>query len=240
MEQDEQMADPQSDWPRSRNRRGEPRTLTASEAAAVIGVSVATIRGWADRGRLPSHRTVGGHRRFEVEELKRWLEDRGAAVPAPRRLARRPPEIPACPKMARWLNSRTEQIVERVLAGYNRDVPPPIPAPSEPALRRGAVRYLRVVAAALDAGRASAIAGRAELAGYRGGVQGGAGASVIAEHLRYAVATIAEAEAGTASGEDFEPHALAALYAVIDRTQVAVVNGYVGARRGTGTRPEEG
>lgn len=225
------MAEVESQWPQSRTRRGEPRTLTASEAAAVIGVSVATIRGWADQGRLPSHRTVGGHRRFEVEELKRWLQERGAAVPVPRRLARKPPEVPACPRMARWLNSRAEQMVERVLAGYDRDVPPPIPAPSEPALRRGAVRYLRVIAAALDSGRASSIAGRAELAGFRGGVQGGAGASVIAEHLRYAVATLAEAETGLAAGEDFEPHALAALHAVVDRTQVAVVNGYVGARR---------
>ncbi|MGI9540357.1 MAG: helix-turn-helix domain-containing protein [Miltoncostaeaceae bacterium] len=233
-----QMADVESEWPKSRTRRGEPRTLTASEAAAVIGVSVATIRGWADQGRLPSHRTVGGHRRFEVEELKRWLQERGAAVPVPRRLARRPPEIPACPRMARWLNSRTEEIMERVLAGYDKEVPPPIPAPSEPALRRGAVRYLRVVAAALDSGRASSIAGRAGLAGFRGGVQGGAGASVIAEHLRYAVATIAEAEAGLSTGQDFESHALAALYAVIDRTQVAVVNGYVGARRNTGPQAD--
>ncbi|HWH13173.1 MAG TPA: helix-turn-helix domain-containing protein, partial [Miltoncostaeaceae bacterium] len=60
--------------------RDLPRTLTASEAAALIGVSVATVRGWADSGLLPSHRTVGGHRRFELGQLRDWLAARGAPV----------------------------------------------------------------------------------------------------------------------------------------------------------------
>ena len=79
-----------------RGGRGE-RTLTASEAAALIGVSVATVRGWADQGRLPSHRTVGGHRRFELEELREWLTDRGAPAPEPRGGGPPPPARPPPP-----------------------------------------------------------------------------------------------------------------------------------------------
>ena len=88
-------------WPRSRGTRAEgdrgPRTLTASEAAALIGVSVATIRGWADQGRLPSHRTVGNHRRFELDELRAWLADRGRGAPRGRPPARAAPGDPAVP-----------------------------------------------------------------------------------------------------------------------------------------------
>ena len=36
----------------------------------MLGVSVPTVRLWADSGRVPCHRTAGGHRRFEVEELR--------------------------------------------------------------------------------------------------------------------------------------------------------------------------
>ena len=50
----------------------------------MLGVSVPTIRLWADRGRVPSHRTEGGHRRFEVEELADWLRSADAPPPRPR------------------------------------------------------------------------------------------------------------------------------------------------------------
>ncbi len=231
------MSGAQDDWPRARGRPGGPRTLTASEAAAVIGVSVATIRGWADQGRLPSHRTVGGHRRFEVDELKRWLTERGAALPEPRRLARRPRDVPACPELARWLNSRASAITDRVLAGYDEQVPVPVPAPTEAGLGRGVLRFLRVIAVALDSGSAASIVGRAGLAGVRGGAQGPIGAAVIAEHTRYAAAVLTEAERGLQRGEVTEPHALAALHAVIDRIQVAMVAGYLGALPSGGARP---
>ncbi|WP_217913550.1 MerR family transcriptional regulator [Miltoncostaea marina] len=217
-------------WPRVRSPRGEvgrgPRTLTASEAAALLGVSVATIRGWADQGRVPSHRTVGGHRRFEVDELRDWLARRGAPPPEPRRLRRAPQELPPCPLLARALNARTEAIVDRVLAGYDERIVTPLPAPSGPAARRVAVRFVRVVAAALEDGRPGAPTGRVELAGLRGGLEGPMGARVIAEHTRVAAAVIAEAEAARAAGVPMEPLAIPALHAVIDHARAAVVRGF--------------
>ena len=221
-------------WPRARSGPAErgPRTLTASEAAALIGVSVATVRGWADQGRLPSHRTVGGHRRFELEELREWLARRGAPAPEPRRLRRLPQELPPCPLLARELNERTEAVVERVLAGYQDEVATPLPAPSAPAMRRLAIRFLRVLAAGLESGRPGATAGRVELAGLRGGVQGEAGIRVLVEHTRVAVAVALEAEQIVRDGVEVEPEAPAALMSVIDHAQAAVAHGFEQGRRG--------
>jgi excisionase family DNA binding protein len=224
------------DWPTGRAGRagrGE-RTLTASEAAALIGVSVATVRGWADQGRLPSHRTVGGHRRFELEELREWLTNRGAPAPEPRRLRRHPQNVTPAPLLARELNMRTEAIVDRVLAGYDDRVDTPVPSPSAPAMRRLTVRFLRILTAGLESGRPGASLGRAELAGLRGGLQGAAGLGVLAEHTRVAIAVAMEAEEIRREGVTIEPGALPALYAVIDLAQTAVARGFEQAQDGGG------
>ncbi|WP_217923419.1 MerR family transcriptional regulator [Miltoncostaea oceani] len=217
-------------WPRARTARADrdrgPRTLTASEAAALLGVSVATVRGWADQGRLPSHRTVGGHRRFELEQLREWLAGRGAPAPEPRRLRRTPQDIPACPLLARELNARTESIVERVLAGYDAEVPTPLPPPSEPAIRRIAIRFIRVLAASLETGRPGATTGRAELAGLRGGLQGAPGTRVIVEHTRIAAAAMMEAESARREGVPIERLAIPALASAVDHAQAAIARGF--------------
>lgn len=217
-------------WPRARTSRADrdrgPRTLTASEAAALLGVSVATVRGWADQGRLPSHRTVGGHRRFEVEQLREWLARRGATAPEPRRLRRVPQDIPACPLLARELNARTEAIVDRVLAGYDEEVPTPLPPPSPPSVRRMTVRFVRVLASALETGRPGASAGRTELAGLRGGLQGAPGTRVIVEHTRIALAVLGEAEDARREGVPMERLAIPAVHAAIDHAQAAVARGF--------------
>ena len=44
--------------------------LSIGAAALAVGVSVVTLRRWAKSGRLmPSHRTLGGHRRYDEDEL---------------------------------------------------------------------------------------------------------------------------------------------------------------------------
>lgn len=48
-------------------------TVGLSGAAAIAGVSISTLRRWADEGRLPSFRTAGGHRRFRVGDIQRAL-----------------------------------------------------------------------------------------------------------------------------------------------------------------------
>ncbi len=59
-----------------RNSSGEWLSLKA--AAAMLGVHPATLRAWADAGRIPSRRTAGGHRRFARQDLEAWLQAHGA------------------------------------------------------------------------------------------------------------------------------------------------------------------
>ena len=40
----------------------------------MLGVHPSTVRNWADKGHLPSHRTQGGHRRFRRQELDLWTK----------------------------------------------------------------------------------------------------------------------------------------------------------------------
>jgi excisionase family DNA binding protein len=44
--------------------------LSLKEAAELLGVHTSTVRSWADQGRLPVHRTQGGHRRFRREDVE--------------------------------------------------------------------------------------------------------------------------------------------------------------------------
>jgi len=53
-----------------------PEWLTLQEACRRLDIHPATLRQWADRGRLRSFRTPGGHRRFSAEDV-------GALVAAP-------------------------------------------------------------------------------------------------------------------------------------------------------------
>jgi excisionase family DNA binding protein len=55
----------------------EPNTrsleLSISDVAVMIGVSVATVRRWADAGHLASYRTPGGQRRFSTADVDSFL-----------------------------------------------------------------------------------------------------------------------------------------------------------------------
>jgi excisionase family DNA binding protein len=46
---------------------GSPTWLTSSQAAARLQVSAKTVTRWANQGRLPHQRTVGGHRRYDPQ-----------------------------------------------------------------------------------------------------------------------------------------------------------------------------
>ena len=52
------------------------RWLTLKDASAFLGVHYTTVRNWADRGEIRVFRTPGGHRRFSVEDLRAFLEER--------------------------------------------------------------------------------------------------------------------------------------------------------------------
>lgn len=55
--------------------------MTVSQAADWLGVHSSTVRHWADKGKLPSHRTQGGHRRFRRTELELWAKSQKSNAP---------------------------------------------------------------------------------------------------------------------------------------------------------------
>ncbi len=202
------------------------RTLTASEAAALIGVSVATVRGWADHGVLPSHRTVGGHRRFESGELRAWMRARGATMPAPvAGVGRKSKDVPPCPAMARYLNGRTRAIVDRVVAGYRDDVPTLSTRPTDAAIRRQATRSLRIVTAALETGSVTRSVARAELAGFSDGTHHDGPAASLIQLTRVVMAIACEAQAAVDDRTVDDPRAIPALLAVVEHVVAADASG---------------
>lgn len=50
--------------------------LSLRDAAQLMGVHPATLRVWANGGRIASQRTAGGHRRFSRTDLHAWLDSR--------------------------------------------------------------------------------------------------------------------------------------------------------------------
>jgi excisionase family DNA binding protein len=44
--------------------------MSISAASQLLGVSLPTLRRWSDEGRVPSVRTLGGHRRFSRQAIK--------------------------------------------------------------------------------------------------------------------------------------------------------------------------
>jgi len=57
--------------------------ISLKDAAAIIGVHPSTVRLWTDKGVLPAHRTVGGHRRYRRADVELWAENsrRGGLEP---------------------------------------------------------------------------------------------------------------------------------------------------------------
>jgi excisionase family DNA binding protein len=68
-----------ADSPQSERRETErpenerQLVFTSSEAADYLGVSLATIRRWADAGHISCYRTPGSQRRFSRSQLDEFL-----------------------------------------------------------------------------------------------------------------------------------------------------------------------
>lgn len=54
----------------------EQRWLTLSEASEFLGVHFTSLRSWSDQGEIRVFRTPGGHRRFGMADLRRFLAER--------------------------------------------------------------------------------------------------------------------------------------------------------------------
>ena len=68
------------------NTANPARWMSLGEASRALEINEATLRQWADRGRLRAYRTPGGHRRFwreDVETLISGDAHRPAAHPDP-------------------------------------------------------------------------------------------------------------------------------------------------------------
>jgi molybdopterin-binding protein len=50
-------------------------SFRTSQAADLLGVSVDTVRRWADEGRLKTIKTEGGHRQIDGKDLARFLTE---------------------------------------------------------------------------------------------------------------------------------------------------------------------
>lgn len=54
-----------------------PGYFTPQELAQALGVSISTVKRWADQGRFPVRRTEGGHRRIPRDAALTFLAERG-------------------------------------------------------------------------------------------------------------------------------------------------------------------
>ncbi len=52
----------------------EDALLTPAEVAALFRVDPKTVTRWAKAGKLSSIRTLGGHRRYRADEVRKFLE----------------------------------------------------------------------------------------------------------------------------------------------------------------------
>jgi excisionase family DNA binding protein len=55
--------------------------LSLRRAADILGVHPATVRTWADEGKINARRTPGGHRRFRKSELMQYAQSYGELQP---------------------------------------------------------------------------------------------------------------------------------------------------------------
>ena len=74
--------------------------MSLGEVCRTLDIHEATLRQWADRGRLPVYRTPGGHRRFRREDVEQLLHGPPGSDAAPA-VADPPPAPAPSPSSAR-------------------------------------------------------------------------------------------------------------------------------------------
>lgn len=197
--------------------------LSVSAAARLLGVSPSSLRAWAAAGRVPHVRTPGGHRRFELDELVRWLAERGGTPPAPQPRLQElvPTRIEPMPRMAEVLREAADSVMEAFDDELARTRP-------SGAARGSASRRARVMGAldsladALAAGDLGDCYRDAEWEGFRHGASGQPGDAPVTEALalRRAVdRVLAPVFAG-------RPAEQRAVERSLDRMAVRVASGY--------------
>lgn len=59
----------------------DDQLLHPAEVAAIFRVNPKTVTRWARDGRLPATRTLGGHRRFRVADVRHVLDEMANGPP---------------------------------------------------------------------------------------------------------------------------------------------------------------
>lgn len=80
----------------------EDEALRIGQAAALLGVSIDTLRRWEDEGRIRLERSAGGQRVVPLAEVRRLLDER-----------RQPPK----PITAQSARNQLDAVVTRVVRG---------------------------------------------------------------------------------------------------------------------------
>jgi excisionase family DNA binding protein len=47
--------------------------FSTADIARMLSVDASTVKRWADSGRLPCYKTVGGHRRFTLIQVREFI-----------------------------------------------------------------------------------------------------------------------------------------------------------------------
>lgn len=89
----------------SRGRSG--RWLSLGDAASRLGVDEATLRHWADTGKIRTFRTPGGHRRFQEADLRALIQR----------------EVPRVDNLAALVERRSARVLAKSPARSLRDRP---------------------------------------------------------------------------------------------------------------------
>ncbi len=200
----------------------ERELLSVSAAARLLGVSPSSLRAWAAQGWVPHHRTEGGHRRFELNALVEWLNERGGGPPAPRSAPTElvPTRMESLAEAAERLSDSHDELLSAFEEELGRARPGSASRPS--ATRRSRVsETLRLLNEALSSGDLSAAYRDAEWEGYRHGAAGQPGDMPVTEmlSLRRAIDRLVAAELSTDSERR-------ALHRALDRIVVRVASGY--------------
>jgi len=204
-------------------RADPPQLLSVSAAARLLGVSSSSLRAWAAAGRVPHVRTPGGHRRFELDELVRWLAERGGAPPAQQQRLQElvPTRIEAMPALAEALDDATDEVVAAFEDELARSRPSGAARPSS--ARHGRVLgALGSLAEALQAGDLAECYREAEWEGFRHGASGQAGDAPVTEAL--ALRRAVDRVLGPTFAE--RPQEQRAVERALDRMAVRVAAGY--------------
>jgi excisionase family DNA binding protein len=209
--------------PTATRRTDPPQLLSVSAAARLLGVSSSSLRAWAAAGRVPHVRTPGGHRRFELDELVRWLAERGGAPPAQQQRLQElvPTRIEAMPALAEALDEATDEVVAAFEDELARSRPAGAGRPSS-ARHSRVLGALGSLAEALQAGDLAECYREAEWEGFRHGASGQAGDAPVTEAL--ALRRAVDRVLGPTFAE--RPHEQRAVERALDRMAVRVAAGY--------------